>query len=66
MLADGSTKSISDFASSNEDSGGSESEDYLPITGGTITGNITVNGNITANKYIMSGATSSDILMGDD
>jgi hypothetical protein len=45
LLADGSTKSISDFANS--------STAYLPHTGGTVTGSI------TATPFVKSNGTNS-------
>ncbi|KAA6373588.1 MAG: hypothetical protein EZS28_030885, partial [Streblomastix strix] len=51
LLADGSTKSISDFANS--------STAYLPLTGGTVTGSI------TATSFVKSSGTNSQLLLAD-
>ncbi|KAA6375002.1 MAG: hypothetical protein EZS28_029471 [Streblomastix strix] len=51
LLADGSTKSISDFANS--------STTYLPLTGGTVTGSI------TATSFVKSSGTNRQLLLVD-
>ncbi|KAA6381217.1 MAG: hypothetical protein EZS28_023256 [Streblomastix strix] len=51
LLADGSTKSISDFANS--------STAYLPLTGGTVTGSI------TAASFVKSSGTNGQLLLAD-
>ena len=50
LLAGGGTKPLSEFGSGS----GSVSGNYLPLTGGTLTGDLTVNGGVEVNTLLVT------------
>lgn len=66
LLGGGGTKALSDLATADALSQAAAAMDgYLPLTGGTLTGDVTCQTKVTASQFIKDGGTSSQFLKAD-
>ena len=66
LLGGGGTKALSDLATAAALSQAAAAmSGYLPLTGGTLTGDVTCQTKVTASQFIKDGGTSSQFLKAD-